>query len=243
MAGQGKLALEVARKLVAKTAVERMGEADWLTLQHYYVSPWYSMVRFEQWEALAGETRPADSLSYALAVWYYANGMAAVKTNRLDEAKKQLDNIRSVHAMKDLNNQRIWGFNSFADIIGIAVSILEGEYLAAQGKYDEAVVVLKKAMTAEDGLLYQEPPDWYYPVRETLGNVLLKSGKPAEAEKMFREDLTFYPENGWSLGGLYRALKAQGKSKEAEAVRLRFEKAFADADENLKGTAGLMALN
>lgn len=243
MAGQGKLALDVARKLVAKTAVDKMGDADWLTLQHYYVSPWYSMVRFGQWDALAGETKPADSLSYALAVWYYANGMAAVKTNKPDEARKQLDNLRSVHAIKDLNNQRIWGFNSFADIIGIAANVLEGEYLAAQGKYDEAVVLLNKAMTAEDGLLYQEPPDWYYPVRETLGNVLLKSGKPAEAEKMFHEDLTFYPENGWSLGGLYRALKAQGKTREAEAVRIRFEKAFADADENLKGNAGLLALN
>lgn len=243
MAGQGKLALEVARKLVAKTAVEKMGEPDWLTLQHYYVSPWYTMVRFGQWSELAVEPKPADSLSYVLAIWHYANGMSAVKQNNLPEAKKHLDEMRKFHNLPELNNQKIWGFNSFADIIGIAGNVLEGEYLAASGNHDAAIAALQKAMTSEDGLLYQEPPDWYYPVRETLGNVLLKANRPKEAEKMFRDDLTMYPENGWSLGGLYRALKAQGKTKEADAVRIRFEKAFADADQNLKVGAGQLALN
>lgn len=243
MSGQGKLALEVSRKLVAKTAIEKMGEPDWLTLQHYYVSPWYTMVRFGQWKELANEPRPADSLSYVKAIWHYANGIAAVKTNNLPEAKKHLDDIRNIGALPGLSNQKIWGFNSFADIVGIAANVLEGEYLSANGQHKEAVAALEKAMIAEDGLLYQEPPDWYYPVRETLGNILLKAGRNAEAEKAFRDDLTMYPENGWSLGGLYRALKAQGKTKEAEAVRIRFEKAFAEADANLKTSGGLLALN
>ncbi len=243
MAGQGKLALEVARKLVAKTAVEKMGEPDWLTLQHYYVSPWYTMVRFGQWSELAVEPKPVDSLSYVLAIWHYANGMSAVKQNNLPEAKKHLEAIRNFSNLPKLNNQKIWGFNSFADIIGIAGNVLEGEYLAASGNHDAAIAALQKAMTSEDGLLYQEPPDWYYPVRETLGNVLLKANRPKEAEKMFRDDLTMYPENGWSLGGLYRALKAQGRSKEADAIRIRFEKAFAGADQNLKVGAGQLALN
>lgn len=243
MSGRGKLALEVARKLVAKTAVDKMGEADWLTLQHYYVSPWYTMVRFEQWDQLRAETPPADSLKYVSAIWHYAHGMMAVKTGKQAEATKHLDDLRRIGELPDLNNQKIWGFNSFADIIGIAGNVLEGEYLAAGGKYPDAIAVLEKAMTAEDGLLYQEPPDWYYPVRETLGNVMLKAGKFAEAEAMFRADLKMYPENGWSLGGLYRALKSRGKNKEAEEVRLRFEKAFADADENLKTGRGQLALN
>jgi tetratricopeptide (TPR) repeat protein len=240
MSGRGTLALEVARKLVAKTAVDKMGEPDWVTLQHYYVSPWYTMVRFAQWKELAMEAKPADSLHYVLATWHYANGMAAVKTNRMEEAKQHLEAIRSVHSLPLLSSQKIWGFNSFSDIIGIAANVLEGEYLSAAGMYPEAIAVLQKAMTAEDGLLYQEPPDWYYPVRETLGNVLLQAGRFREAEKVFSEDLKMYPENGWSLGGLYRALAAQGRPKEAKAVRARFEKAFADADENLKGKAVLM---
>lgn len=243
MSGRGKLALEVSRRLVAKTATAKMGESDWVTLQHYYVTPWYSMVRFSQWDELSMEPKPADSLLYSLAIWNYAQGMAAAKTNKLEVAKKHLEEINRILANPDLTNQRIWGINSFADVIRISSKVLEGEYLSAAGMNAEAIAALQQALQSEDGLLYQEPPDWYYPVRETLGNVLLKAGKLKDAEKMFNEDLKMYPENGWSLGGLYRALRSQGRTKEAEAVRARFDKAFAGADENLKGTSGLLALN
>jgi tetratricopeptide (TPR) repeat protein len=148
-----------------------------------------------------------------------------------------------IQAEPSLATQRIWAINSFADVVNIAALVLEGEILSAAGKYSEAVAVLEKARASEDGLLYQEPPDWYYPVRETMGNVLLKAARFSEAEKAFREDLVMYPENGWALGGLYRSLKAQKKDREAEQVRIRFEKAFKDADENLRGAGGLLALN
>lgn len=243
MAGRGKLALEVSRKLVSKLAREKMGESDWAALQHYYVTPWYSMVRFNQWDQLSQEQRPADSLRYALAIWHYANGMASVRTNKHEEAQKHLDAIKRIQADPALANYRIWAINSFADVVKIAAFVLEGEIMTGMGKYPEAIAILEKARASEDGLLYQEPPDWYYPVRETLGNVLIKAGKFTEAEKVFREDLMMYPENGWSLGGLFRALKSQGKNKEAERVRLRFEKAFEGADDNLKGSGGLLALN
>jgi tetratricopeptide (TPR) repeat protein len=241
MSGRGLLALEVSRKLVSKLAKEKMGDADWAAIQHYYVTPWFSMVRFGQWDLLSQEARPADSLRYSLAIWNYAQGISAVRNNKTNEAQQYLQEIKSIQADPSLASQRIWGINSFADVVNIAALVLEGEILSATGKYAEAVAVLEKARASEDGLLYQEPPDWYYPVRETLGNVLLKAARFGEAEKVFREDLVMYPENGWSLGGLYRTLTAQGRSKEAEAVRVRFEKAFADADENLKGKAGLLA--
>ncbi len=234
MSGRSKLALDVSRKLVAKMATAKMGEPDWVTLQHYYVTPWYSMVRFGLWDELSRETKPADSLTYALAIWNYTNGMAAVKTNKPDAANSYLAELKRIAAIQELTNQRIWGINSFADVIGIAASVLEGEILSAAGKHNEAIAVLDLARNSEDKLLYQEPPDWYYPVRETLGTVLMKAGKLKDAERVFNEDLKIYPENGWSLGGLYRALKAQNRSKEAESVRIRYEKAFADADENLK---------
>ena len=243
LSGRGKLALEVSRTLVSKLAKEKLGDANWAALQHYYVTPWYSMVRFSQWDQLANEQKPADSLRYTLAIWNYANGMAAARTKDLEKARAHLEEIKRILAEPELANQRIWGINSFADVVGISGLVLEGEIMMAAEKYPEAIALLEKARASEDGLLYQEPPDWYYPVRETLGTVLLKAGRFREAEKVFQEDLVMYPENGWSLGGLYRSLKAQGKNKEAEGVRIRFEKAFAEADENLRGSGGLLALN
>jgi predicted Zn-dependent protease len=79
-------------------------------------------------------------------------------------------------------------------------------------------------------LPYDEPPAWHWPARQAIGDVLLEAGKPAEAEQAFRDELARNPENGWSLNGLAKALKAQGKSAEAKEAADRFAKAWANAD-------------
>jgi tetratricopeptide (TPR) repeat protein len=118
-------------------------------------------------------------------------------------------------------------------VLSIGEHILEAEILTQQKKYDKAIQLLSKAVEIEDNLLYQEPPDWYHPSRQILGNVLLEAGKPVEAEKKFREDLNQYRNNGWSLYGLFKSLEAQGKVKEAQTVKQQYEVAFAKADINL----------
>jgi hypothetical protein len=85
----------------------------------------------------------------------------------------------------------------------------------------------------QDGLAYNEPPDWYYPVRETLGGALLRDGQAAEAEKAFRDDLARNPRNGRSLFGLWQSLKAQNMTADAEWARREFEAAWKDADSQL----------
>ncbi len=98
------------------------------------------------------------------------------------------------------------------------------------GRTDEAVAQLRKAIAGEDELTYAEPPEWYMPIRQRLGAVLLNAGQPARAEKVFREDLMHRPENGWSLHGLAQSLRAQKKTRDASAVEARFKKAWARAD-------------
>ena len=88
-------------------------------------------------------------------------------------------------------------------------------------------------MRLEDGLQYMEPPFWYYPIRHSLGAVLLKTGRAAEAETVYREDLKRFPENGWSLYGLAQSLCAQKKADEAAAVDQRLKKSWAHADVTL----------
>jgi hypothetical protein len=48
---------------------------------------------------------------------------------------------------------------------------------------------------------------------------------------VYREDLRWNPENGWSLFGLAQSLRAQGKSADAEEAR--FRRAWASADVRL----------
>ncbi|MGA9724307.1 MAG: tetratricopeptide repeat protein, partial [Candidatus Binatus sp.] len=98
---------------------------------------------------------------------------------------------------------------------------------------DDAIKHLKDAVAIQDALNYEEPPPWYYPVRETLGMELLANGKTADAEQVFRDDLKQNPENGWSLNGLAMCLRARNASDEAASVDARFKKAWAHADVTL----------
>jgi len=108
-----------------------------------------------------------------------------------------------------------------------------GEIATRGGKLDEGIAQFREALKIEDAGLYFEPPKWYYPIRQSLGAALLKAGRNAEAEAVYREDLKRFPENGWSLFGLAAALKAQGKTAEAEEVDRRFAKAWSAADVKL----------
>jgi predicted Zn-dependent protease len=85
-------------------------------------------------------------------------------------------------------------------------------------------------VAAEDLLAYDEPPTWYYPVRETLGAALLADGKPAEAERVFRDDLKYNPKNGRSLFGLWKAIEAQGRTADASRAGADFRRVWAVAD-------------
>ena len=92
------------------------------------------------------------------------------------------------------------------------------------------------ALDKEGQLNYQEPPDWFFSVRHSLGSVLVKAKKFKEAEKRYNEDLEILPENGWALMGLYNSLKGQNKNTEADAVKKRFEIAWSNADIKLNSS-------
>lgn len=233
MTGQEKKTMQTATALMKTIPVELMGVKDYVTLQHWYTVPWYTMVRFGRWNEILQIPKPVDSLFYLKSVWHYARGMANVRLKNLNAATeelKQMEKIVSAPIMKELS---IGGFNSFERVLSIGVNILDGEIHAARKDYTKAVASLKKAIEIEDGLLYQEPPDWYNPSRQLLGAILLEANRPSEAELTFQEDLANYPANGWSLFGLNQSLQKQGKKKEADATMKLFKEAFKNADVKL----------
>ena len=66
----------------------------------------------------------------------------------------------------------------------------------ARGEHDRAIKYWQQAVAAADRLPYDEPPVWFYPVRESLGAALLAAGRAADAERVFRDDLVKHPRNG-----------------------------------------------
>jgi len=186
------------------------------------------LMRFGRWEEILQEPEPAKDFLLARALWHFTRGVAFTALGRMDEARTERARLKDATATMPAD--RLMGNNSAADLLAVAALTLDGEMLAKEDMFDEAVAKLREAVEAEDKLVYDEPPDWIQPVRHTLGAVLMRADRPAEAEAVYREDLTVFPENGWSLMGLRDALTAQGKEKEATVVGKRFRKQWDKAD-------------
>ncbi|MEO8711081.1 MAG: hypothetical protein ABI405_03105 [Parafilimonas sp.] len=112
----------------------------------------------------------------------------------------------------------------------VAEKILSGVIAEEQNNLSQSISLLTKAVQLEDAMIYNEPKDWVHPAREYLGNVLIKAGKYADAEKTFREDLQINLNNGWSYTGLATALQKQGKKKDAASAEMLARKAFQRSD-------------
>ena len=134
--------------------------------------------------------------------------------------------------------EKLLQFGRYSLIGGVRIAerFVAAELARAAKDYDAAIAALNAAVTIEDTLPYDEPPAWHWPARQALGAMLLAAGKPAEAEKAYRDELQRNPENGWSLYGLSQALKAQKKNAEAKEVADRYAKAWANADFDLAKT-------
>ena len=230
MEGRSADALAAARHTAEHVDRSLIREPDMGMLQHFSAIPYYALVRFGKWEEILLEPAPDADLLYPTAVWHYARGIAYARERKLEEATRELRQVRTIAADSRLEQIRIWGLNPTSSLAKIATLVLQAEIAAARKDIKKAVTRLRKAIAIEDGLIYGEPPDWFYPVRHNLGAILLEAGRPRAAEKVYRADLTRFPDNGWSLFGLAESLRAQGKRKEADEVQRRFEIAWEHAD-------------
>lgn len=234
--GRSELALEAARTMAAMVDTARMREPGLTTLQHYWITPLYALVRFGRWEEVLARPEPAEDLVYPRGVWHYARGMALARRGALEKARDELAALRALLDEPALRWVTVWDINKSRHILEIAGHALEGEVRAEAGHLDQAVASLRMAVAREDALNYDEPPTWHYPVRQSLGAVLLRAGRAAEAEAVYREDLRRFPDNGWSLHGLLESLRRQGRSAEARAVERRLAEAWRHADVVLTGS-------
>jgi tetratricopeptide (TPR) repeat protein len=229
MDGRGQQAIDAARKVASKVSAEALAQMP--LLAGFEVVPYYALTRFGRWDDMLAEAPPPDNL-YLTGTWHYARGLAFVAKGRLTDAESELDSVKQILADKGLQFT-LFSPNLASQVLAIAPEVLGGEIAAARGHYDIAIAQLQRAVTLEDGLVYTEPAEWHYPPRQALGAVLLKAGRPAEAETVYWEDLRRNRENGWSLFGLAQALRAQGKNDLAALIQQRFDTAWARADVKL----------
>ena len=228
MEGRKDLAVDAARKVGQRITSEMLEEVPMLIM--FKVIPLYAYVRFGMWDEILAEPAPPVQQRFWTGIWHYAQGLALLARGRMQEASEALILLERTAADPAIDEEEFWTPNKPAAVIQVARYTLAGELAARRGDYDQAIAHLHRAVLLQDGLEYIEPPDWHYPVRHSLGAVLLEAGRPLEAEVVYWDDLNNNPENGWSLFGLMQALKAQGKTEGAEAAARRFEQAWARAD-------------
>jgi tetratricopeptide (TPR) repeat protein len=223
MLGRQAEAQAAADELVAYLAPS----ADAMPEMFDYFSPMslHVSLRFGDWQRVLAAPEPEPRLLYARAFRHYARALA--HRGQGNRAGATQERAAFARAVEEIPADRPHMNNKARGILEVAAAIL-----AARLADDEAAALphWRQAVAAQDALRYEEPPAWYYPVRESLGGALLRSGQPAAAETAFREELRAAPRNGRCLFGLRESLAAQGKSTAAEAVGRELRRAWpADA--------------
>ncbi|MEQ8954200.1 MAG: hypothetical protein RL120_08710, partial [Gammaproteobacteria bacterium] len=210
MIGRSTTAIDSAKKVTSLLPPELFGSPGMDFLQHWSVRPLHMQIRFARWQDILAQPQPQPQQSnlYALGIWHYARGRAFVGTGNFNAAEQELSQVRGLLRRPELAALKM-EFNQSNNLLAIGDKVLSGWLAAGRGNYELAVAELEQAVLLEDALKYGEPPEWSIPTRQDLGSVLLKAGRPAAAENVFRQDLAKFPENGWSLHGLYQSLRDQ----------------------------------
>jgi tetratricopeptide (TPR) repeat protein len=223
-------AVRNSRRVMADELLLSMPGFDWYLAEEYA-----AMVRFGLWDEMLAKTAPNPKLQALTGGYLFGKGVALASKGQVDDAKATLADLQELIAAVPADATS--GFNTTKDVLGVAVAIVKARVAAAEHHSDEAITHLRDAVAREDKLAYDEPRDWFFPVRHLLGAQLMATNRAADAEAVYREDLVHNPANGWSLYGLSSALKAQKKTAEAARVEAELRDAWRNADTELTASA------
>src|SRR5437879_2196910 len=205
---------------------------DMPPLEGFMTIPMAVDVRFHKWDEILATRAPDAEMKATTGFWHFARGMALAGKGKTSEAEAEYKIV--AEAEKATSPDAIFQMpvnNKTKDILKIAENVLGAQVALAKKDNAGAVSMLREAVAVQDMLKYDEPQDWFFPVRESLGGVLLMSGDAKGAEQVFRDDLTKNLRNPRSLFGLHQALKAQDRNSDPWFVDQEFHKAW-------KGGAG-----
>ena len=229
MQGSSELAIKSAKQMAE--AISQHGTPMGRT-QKRVAAPWVTLKIFGQWDELLTIESLPHSTPYLDGILSYVKGSAYIAKDSLDRAKQELSNIQSIAQSPHVSVNRA-GATATAELLALAAHALDGEIKLAEGDLTGAIAAFEKGVALEDTNNYTEPPDWPQSMRLYLGNALMVAGRFEEAEAVFRKDLRWHQNNGWSLFGLMKALAAQNKKNEAKVIQKQWSSVWSHADVQL----------
>ena len=228
MQGRYRDALDASNKLVDFT---RPMVKDMPMIEPMLAKSLLIWERFNQWDEIMKQPKADAAQPATLAVWHFARGVAFAR--RGDIADAEAEQRAFLQAEKSVPADSMASLNPTSKILLIAQDVLDARIAEAKHDYQKALDSFFKGIKDEDSLAYDEPPQWFHPVRESLGGFLLRRGNYVDAAGLFRADLERNKHSGRSLFGLMESLKAQKKNTAAATVQREFESAWKNADTKL----------
>ncbi len=229
MQGSSELAIRSAKQMAE--AISQHG-TPMGRMQKRVAAPWVTLKIFGRWDELLAIRSLKHSTPYLDGILSYVKGTAHIAKGSLDRANQELSNIQRIAQSPDVSVNRA-GATATAELLALAAHALDGEIKLAEGDLAGAIAAFEKGVALEDTNNYTEPPDWPQSMRLYLGHALLVAGRFEEAEAVFRKDLRWHQNNGWSLYGLLKALEAQDKKNEAKVIQKQWSSVWSHADVQL----------
>jgi tetratricopeptide (TPR) repeat protein len=224
MAGKAPLALDAADKLAG--LVDPAITAEVPPLQAIDMAPYFAYAQLAEPARILGLPDPGDDIVLTKAAWHYARGVALADSGEAEKALAEAEAMAALGRDKAVEELIAW-YVPGRDLLQLGWHVIRARAAQQAGRLADAETELRAAARIQDGLPYLEPPYWYYPVRQTLGAVLLAAGRPAEAADAFTQSLMEAPHSGWSLWGLMQAQRAMGDEAAAAITEAQFKKAWA----------------
>jgi tetratricopeptide (TPR) repeat protein len=200
----------------------------------YFPQPMFVLLRFHRWDEILKLPSPDAQLPIMLAFWHFARGSAFAAKGQITMAEDERKLLETARMQTPADLEYSFFSNKAISFLDIAVAVLDARIATAKGKSEEAIKNWESAVEIQDGLSYGEPPEWFYPIRESLGAALLQNGQADRAEFVFRADLQQYPRNPRSLFGLMKSLEAQKETASLDAIRVQFVENWKSADVTLE---------
>jgi hypothetical protein len=192
-------------------------------------------IRFHHWNEILKIPAPDAAMKTATVFWHFGRGLALAGTGKVAAAEAEYKIVSDAEAATPPDVIFQMPINNKAkDIMKIAEDVLGAKVAVAKKDNSAAIALLRNAVAIQDTLKYGEPPDWFFPVRESLGAALLLNGDAVGAEKVFRADLDRNPRNPRSLWGLHQALLQQKRDYDAGFVQKQFEASWKGGAQALK---------
>ncbi|WP_229502824.1 tetratricopeptide repeat protein [Pseudoduganella guangdongensis] len=219
MGGDAKATLHATQRLEKSISPDLLRAIP--SMQPVRAAPYFAHVQFSAPDTLLALPEPGAEFVLLQAMWHYARAVGYARKGLWAESQQQVDAIAAIEQKADFKPVTDWGVPG-PSIAKTARLVAGGKLAEAKGDLPAAISAFTAAVAVQDTLPYTEPPYWYYPVRQSLGAVLLKAGRLDEAEAAFRASFAKTPSNGWALRGLVEVYEKRGDKAAAAATRKRF---------------------